>query len=614
MRILYDSKSAIHKEPFGTILPGQDCRVSVHIPASCITREAYLILNRENGEEYASFPMEKTGGSGDYEYYSLTFSLPEPGLFFYFFRIVTANEAFSLFRYGFDQTNMEEGDLWQLSCVPEGFGPPEDFLGRVMYQIFPDRFNKEGLCNTEGKLLPYWLHENTRDIPHYQPDENGVVQNCDFFGGNLAGIAAKLDYLKGLGVSVIYLNPIFKAWSNHRYDTADYMKIDELLGTEEDFSRLCRLARERDIKIILDGVFSHTGSNSRYFDAEHVFGGGACSDPDSPYRSWYDFEEYPDKYTSWWGIKTLPCVNELDESYLDFIINGEDSVVVHWLMAGADGFRLDVADELPDEFISRLRSRLKEIKPDSLLIGEVWEDASSKISYGVRRKYFTGGELDSVMNYPFRTAIINYVRGEDGGRNLRDTVMDIAENYPPAVLRTLMNILSTHDTPRLLTALSPSPMPETKEERAGFHMSPEDRETALRRFYCAVFLQFILPGMPCIYYGDELGCEGWEDPFCRGFFDWDALENNPIPDFYRALSALKNNEPALKSGAVFIESDGLGRVFITREHEKSRLKAAVNMGEPLFIESAGEMLFSEKCESRDGGVFLSNGGFFLERL
>ena len=615
MRILYDSKNPLFKEPFGTLLPGQSCRISVHIPRSVLTREADLVFGRENGEIFASFPMKLTGSDPDYEVYTCVFSLEETGLYFYSFRITTEHESFSLYREGYDQTNMEAGELWQLSCLPASFSPPEDYAGRIMYQIFPDRFDDAGeILPARGKLTPYRIHKDKREIPCFEPNGDGEVLNCDFYGGNLRGITRKLGYLSSLGVNVLYLNPIFKAYSNHRYDTADYMQIDELLGDEEDFRSLCAAAHGYGMKVILDGVFSHTGSDSRYFDIKERFGNGAYHHPDSPYRSWYQFEDYPERYVSWWGIRTLPCTEEMDESYRGYIFENEDSVIAHWLRAGADGFRLDVADELPDEFIALLRRRLKEIRPDALLIGEVWEDASNKISYGLRRRYFTDGELDSVMNYPFRSAILDYVCGRDSGEGFRRSVMDLCENYPPKVLHTLMNMLSTHDTPRLLSALSPQSPPAEKSGRAGYRMPPDVLETALSRLFCAVFLQFFLPGMPCIYYGDEIGMQGFEDPFCREYFDWEKADmSNPVYSFFRAVTALRLAEPALQRGSLKVETDGSGRLFLTRSAGNETLFAAVNIGGTYTHTLEGEVIFSEKCELANGCAVLPQYGFVLER-
>ncbi len=614
MRILYNSKDTNFKSPFGTLTEGQKCKISIHIPKSCQTTQVKLVFLFENMCEYKTVRMDKCDVTDDYEIYSCIFELEKADLYFYYFHITTKNESFSLYREGYDRTNMEEGELWQLSCIPCDFHVPENFYGSVMYQIFPDRFYRTGVCDTKGKLEPFWMHDSELDVPCHLPNDKGEVENCDFFGGNLLGIEAKLDYLKELGVSAIYLNPIFKAWSNHRYDTADYHKIDELLGTEEDFSRLCKSAHEKGIKIILDGVFSHTGSNSKYFDKLGTFGNGAYNCPDSPYRSWYDFKEYPHEYTSWWGIKTLPCVNEMDEGFRNFIINDENSVISHWMNLGADGFRLDVADELPDEFISAFRSRLKSINSDALLIGEVWEDASNKISYNKRRRYFTGGELDSVMNYPFRNCIINYVKNNDDGTRFKEVVMTIAENYPKEVLLTLMNMLSTHDTLRILSALSCEKAPEDKNALAGYTMSENARIDACMRLRVATFLQFMLPGMPCIYYGDEIGTEGFGDPFCRGFFRWDKVENNDLREFFVCVAKIHNSQDAIKYGSVNVECDGKGRIIIERKTNSDVCRAYVNMGEQKSVSISGELLMSERGQMQDDGILLDYCGFMLEKI
>jgi len=610
MRILFDPFALEYKSPFGTLVPGEACSIAIRIPVTCRTEQVSLVLLTEKGEEYASFRMALQEREGDYDLFRTHFALPCEGLWFYRFHVKTENEKFSLYRQGLQDTNMEEGELWQLSCVPKDFCPPESFRGKVMYQIFPDRFYKEGDCDLTGKLLPYSVHEDLRDVPEFLPDENGEVRNCDFFGGNLKGIEKKLDYLVSLGVGVIYLNPIFKAWSNHRYDTADYQMIDEMLGTEEDFSSLCRAAHRRGLKIVLDGVFSHTGNNSRYFDAKGVFGGGAVSDPDSPYRSWYEFRSYPDVYTSWWGITTLPCTCELDEGFLDYIIDREDSVIARWMRAGADGWRLDVADELPDEFIARLRRRLKELRPDAILIGEVWEDASNKSSYGKRRKYFTAGELDSVMNYPFRTAILDYILGRIGPKEFQRSVMDLVEHYPEGVLHSLMNMLSTHDTPRLLSLLAPTPAPKEKTDRAGYKMPDGDREIALKRFRAATVLQFLLPGMPCVFYGDELGTEGFEDPFCRSFFRWDRVEGNPLVEFFRSLMHLKNTNFALQLGKIWIEPRG-SALKLCREKDGKRVFALVTADGELSFAKKEKILLCENLREEGGKQILSPYGFIL---
>lgn len=585
MRILYNSKDKYYKSPFGCLRQNELCSLRIKIPISCRTVSVCLCISDEEGFQM-TVPFRAEATDGDYEVYTTEFSLFSNGLFFYYFKITTQNESFDLFKQG-DDTNIAVGDLWQLTCFDKDYDTPSDFKGRVMYQIFPDRFAKSGTVDPAGKLEPYQLHDNADDTPVYLPDENGRITNSDFFGGNLKGIADKLPYLKNMGVGIIYLNPVFMAYSNHRYDTADYKRIDPLLGTERDFAALCREAHKLDIKIILDGVFSHTGSNSVYFDANGVFGNGAVSNPDSPYKDWYQFEEYPTRYTSWWGIDTLPCVDELNESYMDYIIYSDDSVISHWLNLGADGFRLDVADELPDEFISAFHKKLKEINPDALLLGEVWEDASNKISYSKRRKYFSDSNLDSVMNYPFKEAIIGLVKGEITGKDFADRVMTIVENYPRPVLDCLMNLLSTHDTPRIITALSGKGEGMSKTEKANFRLTGADLDRALALTKAAALLQFTLPGNPCIYYGDEIGMEGFGDPLNRAFYQWDN-PNTALQSFYRELALLKNENKALKCGDIVFHDVGESFVKYARVYQNETVYVAISLGDK--IENTGKIL------------------------
>ncbi len=575
MRILYNSRDEYHKSPFGCLRQDELCTLRIKIPISCRTKEVYLCISSESGFKMTvPFTLEMT--DADYEVYSTQFSLFACGLYFYYFNITTQNETFDLFKQGND-TNIAVGDLWQLTCFDKNYDTPSCFKGRVIYQIFPDRFAKTGDVDPEGKLMPYELHKDMNDTPVYLPNENGQITNSDFFGGNLKGITEKLGYLKDMGVGIIYLNPIFMAYSNHRYDTADYKKIDPLLGTEDDFKALCDEAHKLDIKILLDGVFSHTGSNSIYFDKNYIFGNGAVSNPSSPYREWFQFQSYPHAYTSWWGIDTLPCVDELNQSYMDYIIHSEDSVISHWLKLGADGFRLDVADELPDEFIAAFQKKLKEVKPDALLLGEVWEDASNKISYGKRRKYFSNSELDSVMNYPFKDAVLGFVTGKITGYNFADRIMTVVENYPRPVLDCLMNLLSTHDTPRIITVLSGKGEGMSKTQKANFKLDGEELERALTLAKVSALLEFTLPGNPSIYYGDEIGMQGFEDPLNRCFFEWEN-QNETLKSFYKELASLKNENNAIKCGDISFIETGDRFIKYARKGQSGTIYVAVSVG------------------------------------
>ena len=453
MRILFDSKQSQFKSPFGTLAPGEECTLHIHVPSNLRSSRVELILCWVDKTQKAVIPMEYARKKGAYDIFRGRFHLDMGGLYYYYFRIHAHTGPFRLFKEG-DDTNMEDGDYWQVSCIPEDFVTPEWSRGATIYQVFPDRFHAAGRVDLTGKLQPYVLHKHWHEEVHWQPTPEGLVLNNDFYGGNFRGITEKMDYIASLGVTLLYLNPIGKSFSNHRYDTGDYKVPDPMLGTLEDFKTLCKTAHSHGIRVILDGVYSHTGSNSRYFNREGAFPGkGAYQSMDSEYSSWYRFHHWPDSYDSWWGFETLPTVNKMDPKFLDYIIRDEDSVIAHWLGLGCDGFRLDVADELPDDFLRLLRDRVKEINPDALVLGEVWEDASNKVAYNQHRRYFTNAELDCVMNYPFRTAIINFMRGFDNGKALKETVMTIAENYPPQVMASCMTLLGTHDTPRILTAL-----------------------------------------------------------------------------------------------------------------------------------------------------------------
>ena len=592
MRILFDSKQLTFKDPFGTLIPEQVCTLNIHIPASVQATGVTCIVNNADGSFAFDFPLEYRMKKGAYEIFQGKFSLPRTGLYFYYFTIAKRNGSFRLFKQG-DQTNMEAGDLWQVSCIPADFVTPDWAKGATIYQIFPDRFFKSGKCDLTGKLEPYTVHEDWYEEVDWRPTEDGTVLNNDFYGGNFKGIAEKMDYIASLGTTILYLNPISKSFSSHRYDTGDYKTPDPMLGTPADFTALCNAAHRHGIRVILDGVYSHTGSDSLYFDKNRTFGGkGAYSDPKSPYRSWYTFHNYPDSYNSWWGFDTLPTVNKMDPAFVEYIITGEDSVVAHWLKLGADGFRLDVADELPDAFILLLKKRIRQLKPDALLIGEVWEDASNKEAYGIRRRYFVDGMLDSIMNYPFRTAILNFLRERDDGRNFRDAVMTIAENYPPQVLACNMNLLGTHDTPRILTALVDD-FDGSREEKAKRKLSRGQKEIAYQRLMMASFLQYTLPGCPSLYYGDEAGMEGYKDPFNRRTYPW-GREDRELLEHFRQLGKLRQIAQPLRMGDLEFFQAGDQKLGFTRSFGGKKVRIYINRSSDEWEIPAGRLLYGHR--------------------
>ncbi len=588
MRILFNSKLSQHKEPFGTLTPGQECTLNIHVPTGVQAAKVECLFSSADGTHVLTLPMTYKMKKGAYEIYTGKFSFAQPDLYFYFFHVTTKTGGFRLFKYG-DDTNIEDGEAWQVTCVPASFSVPKWLQGATMYQIFPDRFHKAGKVDLTGKLTPYTVHNTWNEEVVWQPNSDGEVLNNDFFGGNFRGIMEKLDYIASLGVTVLYLNPISKSFSNHRYDTGDYKTPDPMLGTMADFTALCSAVHSRGMKLILDGVFSHTGSNSLYFDRERQFGGnGAYCDQKSPYYSWYQFQQWPHSYQSWWNFYTLPTVNKMDPGFVDYIITGKNSVVAHWLRAGCDGFRLDVADELPNEFLNLLRQRVRELKPDAAVIGEVWEDASNKVAYGQHRRYFADGQLDSVMNYPLRTAMMNFIRNRDDGRDIMNTVLTLQENYPSAVFHANMNLLGSHDRARILTALVDD-FDGSREEKAGRHLSFQQYAFAKERLLMAAFLQYMLPGMPSLYYGDEAGMEGYSDPFNRRTYPW-GREDMELLAHHRQLGQLRKTYETLRMGDIQFFQAGDQRLGFSRTYGGKTLRICLNRGHDNWQVPGGKVL------------------------
>ena len=546
---VFDPRYPLCKEPFGAVTCGQTvffrcrplmaegfthCTLVMYQEFSNITREIELPFICQEDDGRICFGAEVAA--------------PEKAdLVWYHFHFGREDKSGCIL----DKSGYRSDDHvnpWQLTVYEKTYTPAW-FGEGITYQIFPDRFCRLSIPDPTGMVGSRWVHQSWEEPLDWKPDANGEVRNCDFFGGSLEGITAKLDNLAAMGVSTLYLNPIFEAASNHRYNTADYSVIDPMLGTEEDLKTLCAEAKKRGIRIMLDGVFNHTGSQSRYFNADGFYSTvGAAQSKKSPYYNWFTFQHWPDQYTSWWGIHTLPAVQEEHPDYVHYIIEDEDSIIRHWLRCGISGWRLDVADELPDWFIEKLRTAVEETDPDAFVLGEVWEDASTKIAYEQRRKYLLGHELHGVMNYPFRAALLDYLRGGDA-HTFEDSMETIRENYPSAAFYSAMNFLGTHDTPRILTVLGADEMPKEKAARADFRLSPVELQRGLARVKLAALILFTFPGSPTIYYGDEAGMEGWEDPFNRCTYPW-GRENKDLKSFFTQLGNLRKERVSLRKGSI----------------------------------------------------------------
>lgn len=570
--IPYNSRQLYHKSPFGAVAADEEVTFRVILPREVCCRAVSLLLHADDAEPtVVQAQWECMQGDGE-EWWRIVCTPKEPGLYWYHFVYET---DFGTMEIRCDAGSAgriaRDGGEWQLTVYDPSVHAPDWVKGGILYQIFPDRFCNSG---TPKKNVPpeRVLRTDWGAEPMWEPDKSGRIHTYDFFGGDLAGICEKLPYLASLGVSCIYLNPVFEAVSNHRYDTGDYEKIDPLLGSEDDLRTLCAEAKKHGIHVLLDGVFSHTGDDSKYFNKYgHYDGLGAYQSTHSPYYAWYKFREWPQSYESWWGIDILPEVCEEAPSFSEYI----QKIARKWLRAGADGWRLDVADELPDAFLETFYAAVKAEKPDAFVLGEVWEDASNKISYGHRRKYLLGRQMDSVMNYPFADAILRFLQSGSAERFM-DTVLTVLENYPPESIHTLMNHIGTHDTARVLTRLAGDGNFGRGAWKSGKgRLTEAQRERGLTLLRSAAVLQYTLPGVPCVYYADEAGMQGGEDPFNRGCYPW-GNEDKALIGFYKMLGALRRRNTCFADGDFVPVSAVLGCVAFARVRGTSRALTIVN--------------------------------------
>lgn len=576
--IYHNSQEEFYRSPVGALQINSDLTLRIRTDLSI--KKVYLHYWMES-QGNVSLEMEEEMDDGSSKFFSLTINLgPSPQLLWYNFGLGD-NEIF----YGNNEDGLGgQGQVYQeepLSYQVTIYKPspvPEWFKNSVVYQIFPDRFNKSkdkdlSSCQKKDALI----HLSWENDPYYIKNEKGQVVRWDFFAGDLKGIMEKVDYLKELGVNCLYLNPIFQARSNHRYDTGDYHKIDPMLGTNQYFEEMTQELEKAGIKVILDGVFSHTGADSIYFNRfENYDSLGAYNSQESIYFDWYSFGKHPDKYESWWGVEDLPAVNEMNPSYQDFIYNNPDGVVRYWLDKGAAGWRLDVVDELPGKFIKNIRRAAKETREDAVIIGEVWEDASNKVSYGKSREYLLGYELDSPTNYPLRAALISFVKGEIKAQDFHRKIMNLYENYPREHFYSAFNMLGSHDVERIASLVNP-----------------------LEHKIC-LFFQMTFPGVPLVYYGDEAGLMGHKDPDNRKTYPW-GRKDEELLDLYKEAIALRREEKIFVTGS--FESGFLGDniyYFIREEDEEKALVVINNSQEELAYEiKAGKDIFTGTIEAKE---------------
>lgn len=637
----HDPTSALCRAPFGAIICGGQLTLRVFVS----NEHAEAVLLRVwDGEERMLTPDGREPSASFAEAHGLPAKLPrelaagctvctftfaaggKPGLLWYGFRIDTGrgrlyvgagDEALRLgcvCSYGLPRD-------YRVTVYRPGFDTPEWFKRSIAYQIFPDRFAKGEYPGLEAGIAHHRgmgrriYEKQWHELPDYTPRGGARFYSpSDFYFGNFQGIIDKIPYLESLNIGAVYLNPIFESPYNHRYSTCDHRRIDPLLGSEEDFSRMCAELKRHGIRVILDGVFSHTGDDSVYFDRYGNYGGGAYRDQASPYRRWYFFSnKYKCGYRSWWGFDTLPEVNELEPSYMEFAAG----IAEKWIRLGASGWRLDVADELPDGFMRFLRGRIKAVDPEALLIGEVWEDASCKKGDAdgdgtIKRRGYTDGDmLDGVMDYPFADAVLDFLTGRIEAPALRDALYSQLASYPEPFMRAQLGLIGSHDTMRALSVLSGAPLKDSlpREKQAEWRPAPGMAETGKARLRMAAALQFSMPFAPCIYYGDEAGLEGLSDPFCRKPYPWGS-EDGRLLSYYRGLTMLRSSTEAFISGGTAFAAPDADSFAILRQAGAEAALTVVSRRPGAVTLSEGDFIGDIRAEL--GGewrvVFTGDGG------
>ena len=559
----HNSRSPQFRTPFGAVPCSTPVRLSCQVDDEESSTATCTLRLWVDGEGETLLDMERTADG----LFSTSITRDTPAIIWYSF-IIRQSDGQEARIGAAAGSQGGEGVVYDYAEVPSFqltvYQPrqvrPAWYEGGLAYQIFPDRFARDDAwrertaaeCAKPRRGSSKQLVEDWATPPTYDRNPDRSITSWDFYGGSLKGIEEKLPHLSEMGVTAIYLNPIFEAVSNHRYDTANYLHIDPILGTDQDFCDLCAAAHERGIGIILDGVFNHTGDDSIYFNRYGNYPmPGAWQGGKTPWKDAFNFNE-DGTYECWWGVTNMPALNENSSAVRELLL-GPNGVIRHWLRMGADGWRLDVADELTDGFISEIKQAATAEKPDALVLGEVWEDASNKISYGKLRRYLLGEELDAAMNYPFRDMVIGFLTASEGidAYCAAEMIESQRENYPDEAMRCSLNLLSSHDRARIISVLGgmddPDAIPEN--ERATWHLPDDKLGLAKGRFWLATLMQMTYPGVPCVYYGDEAGLQGATDPGNRSTYPW-GHEDLDFQAMIKNAASLRRSMPLFAAASI----------------------------------------------------------------
>ncbi len=534
--------------------------------------KAYFVLHKDGSSE-ESLEMTRKYTDERYIYLEYSHTFKEVGLYWYHFEVKTKDEDFKLIRSDNLDIKVSPADSDYLQLVfREESNVDKCFKKGIIYHIFVDRFRRSGdvKCRSGLTLVNDW----EKDVELEYNDKGERVNNI-CYGGNFAGIIEKLPYLKSLNVGTIYLSPVMEANSNHKYDVADYSKIDSMFGSNEEFEDLIKKAKRMGISVIIDGVFNHTGSDSVYFNKNGRYRTvGAYQSKNSKYYSWYTFKNYPDDYDCWWGVKTLPQTDE-NSGFFDYIA-GRGGIIEKYMTMGIGGFRLDVVDELTNNFLHEICASARRVNKKAFMVGEVWEDASSKISYNERKEYFLGGNLDSVTNYPMKNGILDFIK-YGNVTSFVNIVNVIKDQYPKNIQNNLMNILDTHDAMRAITYLGAN---ENLDGNTNYILSAEEKEKGVKLLKLATIMQYTVMGLPTVFYGDEAGIEGTKDPYCRRTYPW-GKENLELIEWYQTLGNIRNNK-VLLDGDMNIKYAQDGVIIYERVKDDDKVIVAINRSQEDF--------------------------------
>lgn len=567
-------------------------KVNIVLEISCdygFVDSAEILINQQKSSNEQQIKMNYLETKNNINYFICNIDFHTIGLHYFCIKIILNNEL-KWIKNDVENNSavLTENDFpyWTITVYDNNFEVPNWAKGKIMYHIMVDRFYKSK--NYLPIQMPNRVSKKWGKMPNWKINSEDKYCNNEFFMGNLKGIEEKINYLKELGIEIIYLSPICRSQSNHRYDVSDYENVDPYLGENKDLQNLCNTAHKNGMKIVVDAVFNHTGNDSKYFNEYNNYNTiGAFQSENSKYYKWYK-KNSNGEFEYWWGFKNLPVCDGTNEEWQQYIY-GENGIIDKWFALGIDGLRLDVADELTDEFIENIRIAVKRNKKDGFIIGEVWDNAITKEKNNKQRTYLLGKGLDSVMNYPYTNAILKYVKCGDFNYFVK-TIQEILKMYPKETINSLMNSLSTHDITRVITTFATQDTPNSSYDY--IWNIPYGREIQYKKdklsrkeynkskelLKIATVIQYFLPGNPCIYYGDEVGVYGYKDPFNRKCFPWNKIDKE-IHKFYVELGKIRKNIKFLRQAEINIIKINEDVLIFERYDKENKVMIAVNRSE-----------------------------------